>query len=610
MKRLLSFFFYVLFFSKIFSPIFAIEMPPIPPAETTPSTEAAEMPIPPVEETPVSPDPETLSPPAEEIPVSPDPETLSPPAEEIPASTPPVVEKSALPAMPGMESPPMAEGVPPAEAISPADAPGDALNETPAVTPTPEVKFEQPTWPQALELSEKGKPLSQAVWKQGEKFRREAKMINEKIQKVIMQIRKLREDHLNKYKDADNKLDVFFQEVGFVQGRLQKTTSSLPPEIPTPVAVPGPAILQQELDQLRSEVEAIDKLESDVLTQLSELDTKVDSAIDESVNARKVGVEMTRATEEISAKANLDKLKASLKRVEEIKNSLQSDFSNKFNNALNQIQSQSQSVREKVKNLEAKGLKMEEIVPSVSVEQIENTEEIIEKKIPKKKIAETYWFKTGVSIVAGTINVAKKIGVGIISFLKNTASWFAKVFKEGVTKSKQEAISPLSPGGPEVPPAKPEISEKQPLPGMPTSPKVTPTVPDNVLKQVQGQMQDLEQSVKKLEKEKSKIEQKRQKLEQVKKQRMEQIRKRLQLMEQVGMEKGLTAAALKGLEATQKPKWRQVVEYVFGKLLDVISFAWQKIKLYSVRFYQNFLKEKISNFSAAVTKRVKQLEKE
>jgi len=60
----------------------------------------------------------------------------------------------------------------------------------------------------------------------------------------------------------------------------------------------------------------------------------------------------------------------------------------------------------------------------------------------------------------------------------------------------------------------------------------------------------------------------------------------------------------------QKPKWRVIVEALFGQLLDLLTFLFSKIKLYATRFYNNFLKVKLGNFFSAVQERADELEKE
>ncbi len=112
-----------------------------------------------------------------------------------------------------------------------------------------------------------------------------------------------------------------------------------PPEEAAPTEeaeVPMPEIdaYKQEWSQIKTEIENIDQMESKVLELLRKLDNKLDEAIDESVNARKLSIEILKADKK-TATENLKKLKKNLSKVKKIKNDI-SKFATELDENINQ----------------------------------------------------------------------------------------------------------------------------------------------------------------------------------------------------------------------------------------------------------------------------------
>jgi len=185
---------------------------------------------------------------------------------------------------------------------------------------------------------------------------------------------------------------------------------------------------QKDLEKLKADVEAIDQSETKILDQLRQLDDKLEAAIDESVNARKLSVDILNVADEAAATKNLNQLKESLKKVEAIRDEVQAQFTKSLNEALTSIDTQIQQAQQSIQALEQRGAEFEleeEVLPVVA----EAEEEKVAAELVAKEVAQepkSYWFQKGADAVAGTIN-----------FFKRTGKWISDVFKAGVEKSKQ-----------------------------------------------------------------------------------------------------------------------------------------------------------------------------
>jgi hypothetical protein len=142
----------------------------------------------------------------------------------VPAEEPVEAEAAPAPDMGMPEEEPPAMPMPGMDAADAEPTPSEAEG-TPVETTTPvtEITYEQPKWPQALEIKEEGQSLVGVSWKENfEKLIEQATQVNKNIQDIVAQLRKLRLDYQNKYRDMDSRLDTFFQKTGFTYGELKK----------------------------------------------------------------------------------------------------------------------------------------------------------------------------------------------------------------------------------------------------------------------------------------------------------------------------------------------------------------------------------------------------
>ncbi len=361
-------------------------------------------------------------------------------------------------------------------------------------------------------------------------------------------------------------------------------------------------VADKQVGDLSFEIEDIDKQESELLNQLKQMDSELDKAINESVSARKLKSEMINVASEGAAKEDLKKLKASLRKIKEIRDQVRIEFARTFDIAIAKIDVSMKRVKEKVGTLEKKGLATKKI--ELPEEEVLEIQEVVEEEDAKSIEAQESSFFNG----------AVKVVAFVIGGVRNVGNWFARVFSQAAVKSRdkvmdvnvmQSAQTMQKTGITE--PVKPSVLETEILEqdmeiAVPLV--ATQALPvDPVLQKVKDDMTELQSSIDELELEKQKISKKRESLEKIKTKRLEQIRKKVELMSELELE-----MVSKEIEDA-KPAWRKAAEYVFAKILDTISFVFKKIKLYSILFYQNFLKTKIRRFVTAVQNRVEEIEK-
>ncbi|MBD3231259.1 hypothetical protein GF322_01220 [Candidatus Dependentiae bacterium] len=343
---------------------------------------------------------------------------------------------------------------------------------------------------------------------------------------------------------------------------------------------------KDQVDQLRDQIENIDKQESQLLDQLQRIDNKFNTAIDLASEARKLKSELLKSKDVKEAADILKKAKENLKKIEKIKNNIRIEVARKFDIVINQLEASMKNVQEKVDNLEKKGLAAKKIeLPEEEIVEIEN---VVEQEEAKELLTqESILFRGAVAVVAFIIGSIRSIG-----------NWFARVFKKAVVNSKTEIHIDEK-----------NINQTRNIASVDIKTetkkelvKKHPEVKDPVLQEINKEMNQLQKSASKLEMEKEKIVNKRKKLEEIKSRRLDQIRKKVELMNRLELE-----TYTKQMEIS-RPKWKRFAETVFSRFLDGISFIFKKIKLYTVRFYQNFLKEKIRRFMVAVQHRVEEIE--
>ena len=132
----------------------------------------------------------------------------------------------------GNQLPPMPPTTPGATETTPTSMPGMTKPtpepSMPTLPPSPPVEFKQAKWPEAVELSEQTKGIVQVGWKKDfGKYLKEAKNITDQVRQILSEIRKKREDLYNKYKDKETKLDPFFQDISFKQGKMEQKVKEL-----------------------------------------------------------------------------------------------------------------------------------------------------------------------------------------------------------------------------------------------------------------------------------------------------------------------------------------------------------------------------------------------
>ena len=416
------------------------------------------------------------------------------------------------------------------------------------VIPTPEVTFEQPKWPDALEISEETPKLVKIPWSQDFKnILKEADQINLKIKNYINKLRENRKQLNQKYLKVDKKLDEFLQDISFLYGEIMEEESKKP--------VHDYAL---EWEKIKKEVDGIDRSEDEILKQLAKLDDQIDVAISEAFEVHKISVGILKVSEQKAAQDGLNKLKDSLKKIKGIQDNLQKTLIKNIDKSLDNLELQMQEIDGKVNVLKTKR-KAKEI-------EFEDEMEIEDEK-EKEEITESKLFVKTVNVVAISINFLKKTGNWLLDVCGKIGRWLEKVSK----------------------------GEKEDS--------------DSVLQNIKSKIELLDISIKELEEEKKGVTQKRRELEKLKKERVDKIKEKLELIKKGSHEKSVVDKEdLKDI--SKKPKWRVVVENLFDKFLDTMTFIVRKTKEYSVWFYKKVLKVKFARFVAAVKKRSEEIEED
>lgn len=429
------------------------------------------------------------------------------------------------------------------------------------VTPTEPVEFEQKTWEksEAVEL-EKEDSIPLTKNETTEKIVRQAQEINQIIQTAANQILKKREETYSKYAQLDGKLDIFLQETSILEGQFKVKISKA--EEQEKLATDPNKKIELELykrdwEQLKTDVEKVDGIENQLIEELKKIDGKVDEALDNSINAKKINLAVLKASNEQDAQAKLNQLKELQEKCISLQNSLSTDFLNKIDSLSSQIQNEIQTLQARTKKLEEKAKELKILEESTLIEKKTNEIKTSEKQvIPPtqnrylytKTVAATAWF---------------------INFSTSTKNWFKNlIFGKTPKKTKLNG-------------------EKSKI-----------------------NTETKEETIKNLEEEKTKIAQQTQNLKNVRKKRQEQQQKIQNNIQSTETIKPEQTQEQKETTQIKKSAWRIETEHAFEKFLDGITWLIEKTKYYSKSLYDKHAKEKITTFVTDIHAKIEELKKE
>jgi RNA-binding protein YhbY len=379
-------------------------------------------------------------------------------------------------------------------------------------------------------VAEKSKDFLEVPWnKEMEKMVTSASDTYKQIESIIKTLRKKRDDLYKKYSEMDGTLDTFLPKIGSEIGEFEEKIdifegivkkeeaqaikkADLSKKSKTPVERAMQATeYKNEWGNVKKRMEALDTQENALLKKLRAFDGEIDKAADEAVNARKQSVDILQVKDAKEAAESLTKIKACLKKVQDITDDLQKGYVEPFNTSLSKIESEMKYIQAKVEALKKKAHILE---PEVSVGDEDVKKKVLEKKktaTPKKPpIKESKLFKKTVNVSAYIVALCKKAGSWCVQGCGKIGDWLDTLFHR-----KPGSLTHL------------EFHEKK-----------------------------------------------------------------------------------KAQAAPSKPKWRIVAETLFDQFLDLLTVIFRKIKIYSIRFYNNFLKVKFGHFFSAVKQRAVQLEQE
>ncbi len=341
---------------------------------------------------------------------------------------------------------------------------------------------------------------------------------------------------------------------------------------------------KQRLEQLKIEVDNIEQQEETLMGDLRELQNQIDQARVQASNARQTNKQILNAQTVEQAKGLLNQLNMILNQVQAIKTSLQGQFSANFNNTVSQIQNKVQLVQAKINEIKNITAKIFSSQPEPAV--------VVEKKIELQSPIAKKAAETGAYIVSGF-------------------NWLKRLLSTDLT---QVAESPPGERPTEVVEQISQVEVAQTVPqaipvpvfSVETQPQAVPqTIPltgDSLNEKFSKQMELYNKKIQQLKEQKEKIKEeeveleKRQRLLNELKQQKVALKKYQELMTQLGF--AVEQAKEEG------GKFRQNMEFVFGKVLDFSGYFLDKFGNVSKGIYNKLLLPRLEKFVKAVQQKV------
>ncbi|MBD3272960.1 hypothetical protein GF385_01255 [Candidatus Dependentiae bacterium] len=247
-------------------------------------------------------------------------------------------------------------------------------------------------------------------WVKKREWLKDSYKINEEIQNIVLETEKIRDPFQDKFLKIDSELDSFYKNEGFRQGsvkflfnsinkfldkkkkeREKKLTKGVTSEeeIKINLLLKDTKILKKEVEQLRLDIKSIDQLDKSLNDRLKKLDEYIKISLDESIKARDMVDEIWYIVDDLKARNIYYQLKGDiLQKVKAIKKFLEGTFSSDFDNTLNTVREQIEKVSKEIKELEEKGLIIQnrsERLEQLKLKDLEEKKRVKEEEKLKEK---------------------------------------------------------------------------------------------------------------------------------------------------------------------------------------------------------------------------------
>ena len=222
----------------------------------------------------------------------------------------------------------------------------------------------------------------QGNWVKKREWMKEAISANDQIQDIVGKIQKSKEMFLDKFIKNGEELDLFYQQEGFEQGKIEELFNELlrylykkkkkavevakameregitgEYEIKIDIIEEDIQELKRDLEQLKLDIKSIDEVAKSLSERIKKLDEQIISSLYEGARAEKLIDEMWYIIDDKQARLYFYELNNGiLEKVKLIQQYIEKDLMGSFNKALEVIKVQMDKVKNGVKDLENKGL--------------------------------------------------------------------------------------------------------------------------------------------------------------------------------------------------------------------------------------------------------------
>jgi len=251
---------------------------------------------------------------------------------------------------------------------------------------------------------------TQGNWVKKRKWLEQALKINSHIQEALADIQKSRKAFYEKFTGVDKTLDSFYSAQGLEQGKMealfddiksslekqkQKDLDRLKKKAEIDEAVSTfydykvdeiedkNAALIKEVEQLKLDINSIDKLDKSLADRLKKVDQNISTAVDDAASARELTDKMWYIIDDQLARTQYYRAKNLSERSKSILNYITVTLKGDFDSVIHRINSQIESVKKGIQSLEGRGI----VLQNRTVRLIQKKEqgETDEQDLPRRK---------------------------------------------------------------------------------------------------------------------------------------------------------------------------------------------------------------------------------
>ncbi|MFA6527268.1 MAG: hypothetical protein WCT20_02490 [Candidatus Babeliales bacterium] len=160
----------------------------------------------------------------------------------------------------------------------------------------------------------------------------------------------------------------------------QPMTTTPPQPQPTPAQAP-------EFDQIATALAQLQSARVAIADAMKNLDEKMQSARNDTAQAKKISLSILSKSNEAEAKAALDQVNALLQKMQTYQTDVQNQTSKTIDQNYNQMQTQFATIQEKIRNLQARGVTLQIAEAQTIITKAESTFKELKKQTEPTKSA-------------------------------------------------------------------------------------------------------------------------------------------------------------------------------------------------------------------------------